>query len=222
MSAPYTIAIDGPSGTGKSSTAKALAKHLGIDYLDTGAMYRGLSLKAMEAGVAPGDALILAELAEGLEFQFPAPGVVVLDGRDVSRAIRSPEISARVSTDCAVPAVREALVARQRAYGKGRSCILDGRDVGTIVFPDARFKFYVDCDPRERARRRVAELEGLGMKADFDEVLANLVERDRLDSTRAVGPLRKADDAIVIDTSNISFDEQVERILGIVRDSLGE
>lgn len=221
MSAPYTIAIDGPSGTGKSSTAKALAKLLGIDYLDTGAMYRGLSLKAMEAGVAPGDALILAELAEGLEFLFPAPGVVVLDGRDVSREIRSPEVSSRVSTDCAVPAVREALVARQRAYGKGRSCILDGRDVGTIVFPDARFKFYVDCDPRERARRRVAELEGLGMKADFDEVLANLVERDRLDSTRAVGPLRKADDAIVIDTTSISFDEQVQQILGIVRSSLG-
>jgi len=218
---PYTIAIDGPSGTGKSSTAKELAKRLSIDYLDTGAMYRGLSLKALEAGVAPGAADELFRLAQGLEFLFPQPGIVMLDGRDVSRAIRAPEVSGRVSTDCAVPAVREALVLRQRAYGQGRSCVLDGRDIGTVVFPDARFKFYVDCDPRERSRRRVAELQAMGMKADFDEVLSNLLERDRLDSTRAVGPLRRASDAIVVDTSHITFEQQVERILGIVRSAIG-
>jgi cytidylate kinase len=218
---PYTIAIDGPSGTGKSSTAKELAKRLGIDYLDTGAMYRGLSLKALESGVAPGDPDELARLARGLEFLFPQPGTVMLDGRDVSRAIRAPEVSGRVSTDCAVPAVREALVLRQRAYGEGRSCVLDGRDIGTVVFPNARFKFYVDCDPRERSRRRVAELVAMGMKADFDEVLSNLLERDRLDSTRAVGPLRRAPDALVIDTTSITFEQQVERILGIVRSAIG-
>lgn len=218
---PYTIAIDGPSGTGKSSTAKELAKRLGIDYLDTGAMYRGLSLKALEAGVAPGSAEELSRLAQGLEFLFPQPGTVVLDGRDISRAIRAPEVSGRVSTDCAVPAVREALVLRQRAYGEGRSCVLDGRDIGTVVFPHARFKFYVDCDPRERSRRRVAELVAMGMKADFDEVLTNLLERDRLDSTRAVGPLRRASDALVIDTTSITFEQQVERILGIVRSGIG-
>lgn len=218
---PYVIAIDGPSGTGKSSTAKELAKRLSIDYLDTGAMYRGLSLNAMEAGVAPGDAPALARIAQGLEFLFPQPGTVLLDGIDVSRAIRSPEVSGRVSTDCAVPAVREALVARQRAYSQGRSCVLDGRDIGTVVFPDARFKFYVDCDPRERSRRRVAELEAMGMKTDFDEVLSNLLERDRLDSTREVGPLRRASDAMVVDTSNITFEQQVEKILAIVRSAIG-
>jgi len=217
----YTIAIDGPSGTGKSSTAKELAKRLSIDYLDTGAMYRALSLKAMESAVQPGDAPALAALAQGLELLFPSAGVVMLDGRDVSRAIRSPEVSGRVSTDCAVPAVREALVARQRAYGHGRSCVLDGRDVGTVVFPDARFKFYIDCDPRERTRRRVAELHAMGMKADFDEVLSNLLERDRLDSTREVGPLRRAPDALVIDTTKITFEQQVERIVGIVRAAIG-
>ena len=126
-------------------------------------------------------------------------------------------VSARVSADCAVPKVREVLVQRQRDYARGRSCVLDGRDIATVVFPDARFKFYIDCDPRVRARRRVAELSALGMKCDYEEVLSNLVDRDRQDSTRSVGPLRRAPDAIVVDTSEISFEQQVERILSIVR-----
>ena len=216
-SGPYTIAIDGPSGTGKSSTAKELAKRLKIDYLDTGAMYRCLSLKAKDTGIQPGDAERLAPLAATLEFLFPEPGTVILNGVDVSKAIRTPEVSGRVSVDCAIPAVREVLVDRQRAYGLGRSCVLDGRDIGTVVFPHAKFKFYVDCDPRVRAKRRVAELAAMGHKADYDEVLSNLLERDHLDSTRAVGPLRRAADAIVIDTSDISFEQQVERILSVVR-----
>jgi cytidylate kinase len=216
----YVVAIDGPSGTGKSSTAKELSRRLGIDYLDTGAMYRGLSLRALEAGVEPGDADPLAALAHGLEFLFPAPGQVLLDGRDVSKAIRAPEVSGRVSADCAVPRVRETLVQRQQDYAKGRSCVLDGRDIATVVFPDARFKFYIDCDPRVRARRRVAELSAMGMKSDFETVLSNLVDRDRQDSTRAVGPLRRAPGAIVVDTSEISFEQQVERILSVIRAAL--
>jgi cytidylate kinase len=215
--ATYVVAIDGPSGTGKSSTAKELSRRLGIDYLDTGAMYRGLSLRAQETGIEPGDARLLPALALELEFLFPVPGRVLLDGHDVSTAIRAPEISARVSADCAVPKVREVLVQRQRDYAKGRSCVLDGRDIATVVFPDARFKFYIDCDPRVRARRRVAELSAMGMKSDYEEVLSNLVDRDRQDSTRSVGPLRRAPDAIVVDTSEISFEQQVERILSIVR-----
>jgi CMP/dCMP kinase len=215
--ATYVVAIDGPSGTGKSSTAKELSRRLGIDYLDTGAMYRGLSLRAHETGIEPGDARLLSALALELEFLFPVPGQVFLDGHDVSTAIRAPEISARVSADCAVPKVREVLVQRQRDYARGRSCVLDGRDIATVVFPDARFKFYIDCDPRVRARRRVAELSAMGMKCDYEEVLSNLVDRDRQDSTRAVGPLRRAPDAIVVDTSDISFEQQVERILSIVK-----
>lgn len=216
----YVVAIDGPSGTGKSSTAKEIARRLGIDYLDTGAMYRALSLKAERTGVAPGDETGLGEIARGLDLLFPQPGQVLLDGQDVSRDIRTPEISGRVSSDCAHPLVREVLVERQRRYAQGRSCALDGRDVGTVVFPNARFKFYVDCDPRVRAKRRVAELTGMGVHADFDEVLANLVERDRLDSTRAVGPLRRASDAILVDTSHLSFQDQVERILSVVRSGI--
>lgn len=213
----FVVAIDGPSGTGKSSTAKEIARRLGIDYLDTGAMYRALSLKAASCGVEPTDAAGLGALAAKLDLQFPELGKVILDGEDVSAKIRSPEISGRVSSDCAHPEVRTLLVERQRQYAQGRSCALDGRDVGTVVFPDARYKFYVDCDPRVRARRRVAELESMGMRADFEEVLANLVERDRLDSTRQVGPLRRASDAILVDTSHLTFEEQVERILSVVR-----
>ena len=213
----YVVAIDGPSGTGKSSTAKELSRRLGIDYLDTGAMYRSLSLRAKEAGLEPGDALHLPAIAERLDFLFPSPGVIVLDGQDVSREIRSPEISGRVSADCAIPEVRRILVDRQRDYSRGRSCVLDGRDVGTVVFPDARFKFYIDCDPRVRSRRRVAELLAMGMKAEFDDVLSNLMERDMQDSTRAVGPLRRASDAIVVDTSDLTFEQQVDRILSVIR-----
>lgn len=217
---PYVIAIDGPSGTGKSSTAKAVARELAIDYLDTGAMYRGVSLAARRAGIAPGEAVPLATLARGLSFLFPEPGRVLLSGEDVSREIRSPEVSGRVSADCAVPAVREVLVQLQRDYAAGRSCVLDGRDIGTVVFPDARFKFYVECAPEVRAARRVAELQALGLPADPAEVLANLLERDHQDSTRATAPLRRASDAILIDTSSLDFDEQVARILERVRAEL--
>ncbi|MBK8801797.1 MAG: (d)CMP kinase [Fibrobacteres bacterium] len=213
----FVVAIDGPSGTGKSSTAKEIARRLAIDYLDTGAMYRALSLKALQSGVAPSDAAGLGTLAGQLDLLFPQPGQVILDGQDVSKAIRTPEISGRVSSDCAHAQVRTILVERQRQYALGRSCALDGRDVGTVVFPHARFKFYVDCDPRVRARRRVAELQAMGVHADYDDVLANLVERDRLDSTREVGPLRRANDAILVDTSHLTFEEQVERILSVVR-----
>jgi cytidylate kinase len=211
------VAIDGPSGTGKSSTAKELSRRLGIEYLDTGAMYRGLSLLAQESGIAPGDAERLSALAHKLVFSFPVPGQVILDGRDVSKAIRAPKISARVSADCAIPEVRWVLVERQRAYSQGRSCVLDGRDIGTVVFPEARFKFFIVCDVAVRAARRVAELQAMGMAADLEDVAKNLQERDLQDSTRSVGPLRKASDAIEIDTSDISFEEQVERIIALVR-----
>ena len=213
----YVVAIDGPSGTGKSSTAKELSRRLGIEYLDTGAMYRGLSLLAREAGIAPGDADKLAPLAHKLVFSFPAPGQVILDGRDVSKTIRAPEISSRVSVDCAIAEVRWVLVERQRAYSRGRSCVLDGRDIGTVVFPEARFKFFIVCDVAVRAARRVAELRAMGMDSNLEDVAKNLQERDLQDSTRAIGPLRKAADAVEIDTSAITFDEQVERILSVVR-----
>ncbi len=217
----YVIALDGPSGTGKSSTAKAIATRLSIAFLDTGAMYRSLSLFAMEAGIAVGDAEKLSALALTLDFEFPTLGQVVVNGRDVSTDIRSPEISARVSPDCQPAAVRQTMVEAQRVFGNRFATVLDGRDIGTVVFPHAQFKFYIDCAPEVRARRRVAELEAMGKSASYEQVLANLLERDHLDSTRKIGPLRKADDAIVIDTSTLSFEEQVEKILSVVEAGLG-
>jgi cytidylate kinase len=216
----YVIALDGPSGTGKSSTAKEIATRLSIAFLDTGAMYRSLSLLAMEAGIEPGDAPRLSELALTLDFEFPSLGQVMVNGRDVSTAIRLPEVSARVSPDCQPAAVRQTMVQAQRHFGSRFATVLDGRDIGTVVFPDARFKFYIDCDPAVRARRRVQELEAMGKSVAYEEVLANLLERDHLDSTRAVGPLRKAQDAILVDTSSLTFPEQVEAILSIVEAGL--
>lgn len=216
----YVIAIDGPSGTGKSSTAKEIAQRLGIAYLDTGAMYRSLSLFAMEAGIAPGDAERLSPLAHELVFEFPELGKVIVNGRDVSKAIRTPEVSGRVSPDCQPAAVRETMVEAQRAFGSRNSTILDGRDIGTVVFPQARFKFYLECSPEVRAHRRVAELKAMGTPADFQQVLDNLLERDHLDSTRAIGPLRRASDALLIDTSTLTFAAQVEAILSIVKNGI--
>jgi CMP/dCMP kinase len=216
----YVIALDGPSGTGKSSTAKEIATRLSIAFLDTGAMYRSLSLFAMEAGIAPGDAAKLSPLALTLDFEFPSLGQVVVNGRDVSSDIRSPEVSARVSPDCQPAAVRQTMVQAQRLFGNRFATVLDGRDIGTVVFPDAQFKFYIDCAPEVRARRRVAELETMGKNVSYEEVLANLLERDHLDSTREIGPLRKAHDAIVVDTSELTFAEQVEKILSIVEAGL--
>jgi CMP/dCMP kinase len=216
----YVIALDGPSGTGKSSTAKEIARRLSIAYLDTGAMYRSLSLFAMEAGIAAGDAKALAPLALTLQFEFPELGQVVVNGRDVSTDIRSPEVSGRVSPDCQPAAVRETMVEAQRIFGSRHATVLDGRDIGTVVFPDAAFKFYIDCDPKVRAHRRVEELAAMGKSTSYEDVLANLLERDHLDSTREIAPLRKAHDALVIDTSHLSFEGQVEEILNVVRAGL--
>ncbi len=216
----YVIALDGPSGTGKSSTAKEIARRLSIAYLDTGAMYRSLSLFAMEAGIAPGDAQALAPLALTLQFEFPELGKVVVNGRDVSTDIRSPEVSGRVSPDCQPAAVRTTMVEAQRIFGSRHATVLDGRDIGTVVFPDAAFKFYIDCDPAVRARRRVQELAAMGKPSSYEDVLANLLERDHLDSTREIAPLRKAEDALVIDTSHLTFEGQVEEILKVVRAGL--
>ena len=178
----FVIALDGGSGTGKSTTAKIVAKTLGITYLDTGAMYRAVTL----AGVCR------------------------------ESEIRGMKVSSNVSIYCALPSVRAAMTAQQREIGKRQSCILDGRDIGTVVFPDAKYKFFMVTDVKVRAERRYKELLEKGEKVTLEEVLNNLVERDRLDSSRANAPLKKADDAIEIDTTHISIQQQVQKILDYV------
>jgi cytidylate kinase len=205
----YIVAIDGVSGSGKSSTAKAVAKELGILHLDTGAMYRAITFMALRSGVSPENAEALAALSSHVDIDLDPQGRLRIDGMDLSKDIRSPEVNAAVSDYARVPEVRKVLVEIQRRIGSRRSLVAEGRDMGSVVFPEARFKFFMWASPEVRATRRVIELEALGLPADYDEVLKNLADRDVKDSGRTHSPLVKAPDAIEIDTSRLTFPEQV-------------
>lgn len=215
------IAIDGPAGAGKSTVARRVAAALGYLYIDTGAMYRAVTLAALERGVDPGDADALAELARSCRIELrPAGGgrvAVELDGRDVSELVRSPAVDEAVSTVAAVPGVREALVEQQRRLAGRRGVVMDGRDIGTHVLPDADCKIFLTAGVEERARRRAAELHARGFAADVGEVRAELERRDRLDSEREVAPLRRAPDAHLIDSTGKTIDEVVADILEYCR-----
>lgn len=208
----YKVAIDGPSGAGKSTIAKAVAKNLGIDYVDTGAMYRAVGYKATNLGVAPEDHEALKELLEHTDIDF-ADGTILLDGAAVDDKIRTPEISKAASLYSALPEVREKLVEIQRGMGKRKSVIMDGRDIGTNVFRDAEYKIFLTASAKERAERRFEELTAKGQKVRLDEVLQDIEKRDHDDMTRALNPLRKAEDAVEIDTTGLSIDEVIERVL---------
>jgi len=201
------IAIDGPAGAGKSSVARAVAERLGFTYLDSGAMYRAVGLAATRTGRSPGD------VAGEIEIGFADEGRrVLLDGEDVSEAIRTPEASEMASQAAAMPVVREALVARQRELVDDGDWVAEGRDIGTVVAPDAEVKVYLDASPEERARRRADQIGG-----DYDAILTDQRVRDDRDSTREASPLRAADDAHVIDTTGLSLDEVVDRIVELAR-----
>lgn len=211
-----TIAIDGYSSSGKSSMAKTLAKALGYDYVDTGAMYRAVTLYAMRhslidaEGVADSQAIAEALPKIGIAFRREADGSqhTLLNGEDVEETIRHLDVSNNVSAVAAIPVVRHDLVKKQQAFGTGKGIVMDGRDIGTTVFPDAEMKIFVTASPQTRAQRRVAELIEKGIPASYEEVLANVVHRDHIDETRAESPLRRADDAITLDNSTMTVDEQ--------------
>jgi CMP/dCMP kinase len=204
-----TVAIDGPAGAGKSTTAKRLAQELGIVYVDSGAMYRAVALSCLSAGIDIGDIEKVASLASSLSIEFaPAqePGGIqrlFLNGEDVTTKIRTPEISNGASTVSTIPAVREVLVAKQRAMGKKGGVVMEGRDIGTVVLPDADCKIFLTASLDERARRRHAEMEARGEAATFEQVKADIAERDHRDQTRTVSPLRPADDAFILDSENL-------------------
>ncbi|MDD5465229.1 MAG: (d)CMP kinase [Candidatus Omnitrophica bacterium] len=212
------IAVDGPSGAGKSTVARILAKKLGFLYIDTGAMYRALTLKALENNVPINDRLRIFKLAEGarIDLHNNADGSlsVVLDGRDVSLDIRKPKITQVVSDLAKIKEVRQVLVKLQRELGAKGDCVLDGRDIGTVVFPDAQKKFFIDASPEERVNRRFKELRGLGQDVSEDDVAKDLANRDKIDSTRKASPLRKAEDAIYIDTTKLSIEQVVGKMMG--------
>lgn len=212
-----TIAIDGYSSCGKSTMAKDLAREVGYIYVDTGAMYRSVTLYAMRNGLFNADRSInTGELEQkmgeiNISFRLNSETGrpdTYLNGELVEKDIRTMEVSARVSPIAALPFVRKALVARQQAMGKEKGIIMDGRDIGTVVFPDAELKIFVTASAEVRAQRRYDELKAKGMPADFDDILKNVKERDYIDSHREVSPLRKADDAIELDNSNMTIAEQ--------------
>ena len=213
------VAIDGPAGAGKSTAARLLAARLGYALLDTGAIYRSMALRARERGVTWDDGPGVAALADGIDIAFRLYGAVnhvTLNGQDVTTAIRTPEISDGASRVSALPEVRAALLGLQRRIGAAGGVVVEGRDVGTVVFPQAEAKFFLTASTDERARRRVAELAAAGKPVDADQTKAELVARDTRDSTRAAAPLRKADDAIEIDSSTLSPDAVVAKMADVV------
>jgi cytidylate kinase len=213
------IAIDGPSGAGKSTAARSLARRLGYLYIDTGAMYRAVALKAKTGAVSPEDDPTLSKLASTLRIALvPAEdGIRVLcNGEDITEAIRSPEISRLASDISKRKGVREALVRMQREMGKRGGVVLEGRDIGTVVFADADVKFYLDADPEERAKRRFKELLEKGAEVNFQETLEDVKKRDHNDIHRALSPLRKAEDAFSINSTLHSAEEVVEEMVRII------
>ena len=210
------IAIDGYSSSGKSTMARRLAAEIGYRYIDSGAMYRAVTLFALEAGLIGADGTPDSEALEAalphihIDFEPQADGTqhTILNGVDVESEIRRLRVSNAVSPVAALPAVRHALVAMQKEMGRSRGIVMDGRDIGTVVFPDAELKIYVDASAETRAQRRFKEMVDKGASVTYEEVLANVVHRDHIDTTREESPLRRADDAIAIDNSNMTIEEQ--------------
>ncbi|MGI5977112.1 MAG: (d)CMP kinase [Candidatus Limivicinus sp.] len=224
MGKNLSVAIDGPSGAGKSSQARTLAKKIGFIYVDTGAIYRTVGLAAYRRGIDRKNesavAAILPELNIEMRYNDAGEQRMILNGEDVSEAIRMPEISVCASEVSALPVVRAYLLDMQRKMAEENNVIMDGRDIGTVVLPNADLKIFLTASAEARARRRMLELQGKGVECSFDEVLKDMIIRDEKDSTRAAAPLKKADDAVLLDTSELDFDASFNRLCEIVAENL--
>jgi cytidylate kinase len=213
------VAIDGPAGSGKSTVARGVARRLGFTYLDSGAMYRAVTLAALENGIDLDDGAALGRLAAGSDIELREREddnvQVLLDGRDVSEEIRTPRVTGASSQVAAHRQVREGLLAKQRGLIASGDWVVEGRDIGTVVAPDAAIKVFLTADPAERARRRAAELRRRGIEAEAEDVHRAIEQRDLLDSTRSAAPLRAADDAITIDTTGLDAGQVIERVAGL-------
>jgi len=222
MDKAIVVAIDGPAGAGKSTIAKCLARRLGFSYLDTGAMYRSLTLKALQTGVNFEDEPALEAMSRQTSIDLqgdPVNGVrVILDGRDVSQEIRTPEVTNQTCYIARASKVRAVMVGLQQEIGSRHNVVIEGRDIGTVVFPDAAYKFYLDATVEERAQRRYKEFLEKGKEISLEQVIADVRRRDESDFSRTVGPLKKADDAIVIDSTALTIEQVVEEMAGYMND----
>ena len=213
---PLVIAIDGPSGAGKGTIARAVASELGYRHVDSGAMYRAVGWKAMRDGVPLEDEAAVAAIATGARIEVSST-LVTIDGIDVTRAIRTPEIDRAAAGVARLPRVRRVLVEQQRQMGANGAIVMEGRDIGTVVFPDADVKVYLDASPEERARRRASDPAHTGVPAAVSDVATLLTQRDEIDRTRAASPLYAAQDALVVDTTGKDVDTVVNEVLTLVR-----
>jgi cytidylate kinase len=219
---PSIIAIDGPAASGKSTIGKRLADELGYLFFDTGVMYRAITWLALQRKLDMRDKAAITALAESVPIDVQPPSQndgracdVIVDGKDITWQTRRPEVDANVSVVSAYPGVRRALSAQQRRIGQRGQVVMVGRDIGTVVLPDADLKIYLDASAEERARRRYDEIIARGESADYDEILAKVIERDRIDSTRDVAPLKAAEDAVIVDSDNLNADEVFQQILAL-------
>jgi len=221
----YAVAIDGPAGAGKSTIARRVAAQLGLVYVDTGALYRAIGLYALEQGADPKEQSqvepLLSQLQLELRFSQELGQRVLLSGRDVSEDIRQPQVSMAASQVSALPPVRAFLLDLQRDLAKKQSVIMDGRDIGTVVLPQAQVKIFLSADPKERALRRWKEYKEKGQELDFEAVLADVQRRDRQDQERAIAPLRPAQDAQLLDSSALTLEETVDAVLRLIKERVG-
>ena len=221
MPEPLIIAIDGPAGAGKSTVARALAERIGLAYIDSGASYRAAALKVVESGVSPADAAVVVDLVGRSEIAFVARDGdwhVTLDNRDVSGLIRTPEVTQAAAWVSRLPEVRRKLIALQRREARGAGVVMEGRDIGTVVFPEAPLKIFLEANPAERARRRLDQEQAGGRQASLRATANEIRQRDQLDAERKVSPLMAAADAVLIDSTELSAEQVVERIMDLARE----
>lgn len=210
------VAIDGPAGAGKGTITKQVGEKLGLLNIDTGAMFRSVALNIMQEGIKVEEENKIKELLDKIEIDLKENGEVFLNKENVTKAIRENEVTKFVSPVSVIPMVREKLLNLQRKMAEGKKIIMEGRDIGTVIFPNADLKIYLDATPEERARRRLKQNEETGIKSSYEEVLKSIVERDKKDSTRKIAPLKRAEDAIYIDSSNMTVEEVVSKIINLV------
>ena len=220
MSEPLVIAIDGPAGAGKSTVARKLAERMGLDYVDSGATYRAAALRVLESNISPEDEQAVSELIGRAEIEFKTNGSkiqVLLDGEDVTEKIRTPQVTLAAAKVSRLSEVRKKLITLQRSLARGHGIVMEGRDIGTVVFPEAKLKIFLKADPEERARRRLRDEEKRGRHATLEQTAYEIGRRDQLDAERKISPLVPAADALEIDSTNLSADEVVERIMELAR-----